>query len=63
MVVIATRVIILCISQTTYITHFILQSMSADSVRDTRHRKESSQHSTRSCVITHITQRVEDVKL
>jgi len=29
--------------------------MSADSVRETRHRMESSQHSTRSCVITHIT--------
>jgi len=38
-----------------YLIHLILQSMSADSVRETRHRKESSQHSTRSCVITHIT--------
>jgi len=36
-------------------TQFILQSMSADSVRETTHRKESSQHSTRSFVITHIT--------
>jgi len=29
--------------------------MSADSVRETKHKMESSQHSTRSCVITHIT--------
>jgi len=29
--------------------------MSADSVRETRHRRESSQDNTRSCVITHIT--------
>jgi len=36
-------------------THFILQSMSADSVREIRHRMESSQHSTGSCVITHFT--------
>jgi len=35
--------------------YFILQSLPADSVRDTRHRNEYSQHSTRSCVITHIT--------
>jgi len=42
-----------------YPIHFILQSISADSVEDTRHKKESSQNSTRSCVITHFTQRVE----
>jgi len=29
--------------------------VSADSVRGTRHRRESSQDSTRSCVVTHIT--------
>jgi len=29
--------------------------MSADSVRETRHKRESFQNSTRSCVITHIT--------
>jgi len=29
--------------------------MSADSVRETKHKRESSQHSTRSCVIIHIT--------
>jgi len=34
---------------------FILQSFPADSVRETRHRMESSQHSTRCFVITHIT--------
>jgi len=34
---------------------FILQFLSADPVRYTRHRKQSSQHSTRCCVITHIT--------
>jgi len=34
---------------------FILQSQSADSVRDTTHRRQYSQHSTRCCVITHIT--------
>jgi len=33
----------------------MLQSLPADSVRDTRHRWESFQHSTRCCVITHIT--------
>jgi len=33
----------------------ILQSKSADSVRDTRHKVESSLHSTGCCVITHIT--------
>jgi len=35
--------------------YFLLQFMSADSVRETRHKRESSQHSTRSCAITHIT--------
>jgi len=39
----------------TYITHFILQSVSADTVRETKHIMEYSQNSTRSCVITHIT--------
>jgi len=35
--------------------YLLLQSMSADSARETKHRMEFSQHSTRSCVITHIT--------
>jgi len=37
--------------------------MSADSVREPIHRRESSLHSTRSCVITHITWRVEYVEM
>jgi len=37
--------------------------MSADSVRETTHRMEFFQDSTRSCVITHITQRVKYVEL
>jgi len=39
----------------THIAHFILQSMSADSVGETTHKRESSQNTTRSCVIAHIT--------
>jgi len=46
---------IIMIQWTRYIIHFILQSMSADSVRETKHRMESSQQSTGSCVITNIT--------
>jgi len=46
---------IILIEWITYNMYFLLQSMSADSVRETRHRIESSQHSTRSYFITHIT--------
>jgi len=42
-----------------YSGHFILQSVSADSVREAKHNMQSSQHSTRSCIITHFTQRAE----
>jgi len=35
--------------------YLLFQFMSADSARETKHRRELSQHSTRSCVITHIT--------
>jgi len=41
--------------QTKYITNSTLQPVSADSVRETTHRMESSLCSTRSCVITRIT--------
>jgi len=55
MAVSATHVIILCVSQTTFIIQIILQLMSTDSVKETIPEKEFPQHSTRSCVITQIT--------
>jgi len=55
--------IIILIEWITYIMYLLLQSMSADSARETKHRMEFSQHSTRSCVITHITWGVEYAKL
>jgi len=46
---------IILIEWITYIMYLLLQSMSADSARETTHRREFSLHSTRSFFITHIT--------